>query len=352
MRSELIIDLSKLDANLAAIKKRVSSAIKIMAVVKDDAYGHGMIPIAIHLEPSVDWFCVARIEEAVELRKSGIQIPILVFEVPRKKDAWLYLEYGITATLTDVSTFEILQEGTEYHINFDTGMRRLGITEQDFVKVIERSKKETGLFCTGIYTHFATSDEPGSEAVFEQKRVFESIRKKFPARFFAHVANSGALFYYEDANLSFDGVRPGVCLYGYGAGVTPVQDLVPVIEWKSYIMQIRKIKKGDGVGYGAAWVADRDGYIGTVPVGYADGIPRVLSGKFEVEINGAVFQQVGRVAMNYFTVFSDKKDFCTNDDVLIFNGEQLNPSVWAQSVGTIPYEITTGLNSRIKRKFV
>ncbi|MBO6621463.1 MAG: alanine racemase [Balneola sp.] len=352
MRSEIIVDLSKLDGNLKAIKSRLKLGVKVMAVIKDNAYGHGAVPVARHLCSQVDWFCVATLSEAIELRESGIEIPILVFEVPEKQDADKYLDYRITATIADISTFEILKAGTEYQLNFDTGMRRLGIPDEDFESAVNLYKKYEELRCTGLYTHFSSADEPDNESVTRQLDKFRSVAQHFPDELMKHTANTGAIFYYKDLDLQFDAVRPGVCLYGYLAGESESSDLTPIIEWKSYVMQTRAVKKGESVGYGETWKAPEDGTVGTIPIGYSDGVQRLIGGKIQVEVNGKLVDQVGRISMDYFGIYSPDHAFKTGDNVFIFNDEKLNPKNWAAVLGTIPYEVTTSLHQRIKRIYV
>jgi len=351
LRSEIYVDLSKLDGNLKAIKSRLRTGVKVMAVIKDNAYGHGAVPVAKHLSSQVDWFCVATLSEAIELREGGIEIPILVFEVPEKQDADKYLDYSITATVADISTFEILKAGTEYQLNFDTGMRRLGIPGEDIESALSLFKEHKELKCTGIYTHFSSADEPENESVPMQLAKFKSVVDRFPDNLLKHTANTGAIFYYQDMDLQFDAVRPGVCLYGYLAGESETSDLTPIIEWKSYVMQTRAVKKGEPVGYGESWKAPVDGVVGTVPIGYSDGVQRLIGGKFMVEINGVFIQQVGRISMDYFGVFSPDALFKKGDEVKVFNGKELSPKEWAKLLDTIPYEITTSLHDRIKRRY-
>jgi alanine racemase len=352
LRSEIIVDLSKLDGNLKAIKSRLRLGVKVMAVIKDNAYGHGAVPIARHLSSQVDWFCVATLSEAIELREGGIEIPILVFEVPEDQDADKYIEFNLTATIADISTFEILKAGTEYQLNFDTGMRRLGIPEEDIETALRLFNKHIELTCTGLYTHFSSADEPDNDSVTNQLHKFRSFTDRFPDDLMKHTANTGAIFYYQDLDLQFDAVRPGVCLYGYLAGESESSDLAPIIEWKSYVMQTRAVKKGDSVGYGGTWKAPEDGIVGTIPIGYSDGVQRLIGGKFQVEVNGKLVDQVGRISMDYFGIYSVNKNIERGDIVYIFNEKKLNPKIWAKILQTIPYEITTSLNSRIRRSYL
>lgn len=352
MRSELIIHLSKLDSNIQAIKSRLNKNVKLMAVIKDNAYGHGAVQIAKHLSAQVDWFCVATMEEGIELREADIVNPILIFEAPRLNLVSNYIQYGLTASVSDLSDFEILQEGTEYQINFDTGMRRLGIPYDEREESLKRFRDYSKLNCTGIYTHFASSDEPDNKSVYEQLEKFKIIKQLFPDSLMAHTANTGAIFHYSDIGLQFDAVRAGVCLYGYAAGETEISDLKSIVEWNSIVMQTRKIRKGESIGYGGSWIAPKDGVVGTIPVGYGDGVQRILSGKFQVKVNEQRVQQVGRISMDYFGIYGSKDSFEKGDKVTIFDGESLNPKKWATLANTIPYEITTGFSKKIERKYL
>lgn len=322
-----------------------------MAVIKDNAYGHGLIEIAKHLEPKVQWFCVARIDEGITLRKNGVKLPILVFEVPDAERVNDYPEYNLVATVADIESFKTIADGTEYHLNFDTGMRRLGIPPKEVHKALDLFQSSKNITCTGIYTHFATADVADSPFVEQQLELFKSIRNYFPDSLMTHTANTGAIFYYTHLDLQFDAVRPGVCLYGYYPGQDEIEDLEPIIEWKSHLMQVREIRKGESVGYGASWLAPEDGWVGTVPIGYADGIQRILGGKINFLVGNDLVQQVGRIAMDYMGVFSKERELWLNEGVTLLNGSNLHPKYWADIAQTIPYEVATSLNANIAREY-
>lgn len=322
-----------------------------MAVVKDEAYGHGMLPVADFLKDKVEWFCTARLEEAVQLRKHGIQNPILVFEIPPEGQEGLFLKHDITASISDLSVFERLKPGTKAHLHFDTGMFRLGMLPEDVTEA-KQKMNNYDLNYTGIYTHFANSDEKAHPRVLNQLEIFRSIRSQFPEKLLTHTANSGAIFYYHDKGVLFDAVRPGVCLYGYAPGADEIADLEPVIEWRSKLVQVKKIRKGDLIGYGSRWEAPKDGWLGVIPVGYADGIFRNLSGEFIVEIGGQLFQQVGTISMDYVMVYLKEQRFKQGETVTILKNGKLSAKEWAKKMGTIPYEITTAISPNVKREYV
>lgn len=351
MRSILTIHKAAVEANLKAIKTRLNKGVKTMAVVKSNAYGHGLVEFATCIKDKTDWFCVVRVEEGVLLRENRIQNPILVFEIPTAERAPLYTQYNLTATIADISGFGILEDGTEYHLNFETGMKRLGFDASETSSVLEKISSHSNIKCTGIYTHYANSDSNFDITVATQLARFNAIRAQFPSELMTHTANSGAILYHTDKDLQFDGVRPGISLYGYAPGLVEIPDLRSVIDWTSYIMQLQKISLGEAVSYGSAWKASEKGWIATVPVGYSDGIPRVLGGNMEVMANGEIFKQVGRVTMDYIMFFT-KQPLTVGTEVYLLNKEELTPEVWAEKTGTISYEIITGINARTPKRYV
>ncbi|MFP8488149.1 alanine racemase [Gracilimonas sp. Q87] len=351
MSSTLYIHRSKLLNNLNAVKDKVGDSVKCMAVVKDEAYGHGMVQVAKYLHDKVDWFCTAKLVEALELRKNGIENEILVFEIPPEGSEQQYLDFNITASISDLSVFDRLKAGTKAHLHFDTGMFRLGMLPDELSKALEEMKA-SDLNYTGIYTHFANSDVKHHPRVKEQLRTFNSIRSQFPRELMTHTANSGAIFYYGDESLYFDAVRPGVCLYGYAPGSDEIAELEPVIEWKSKLVQVKKIRQGDMVGYGSKWTAPEDGWLGVVPVGYADGIFRGLTNNFQVKLNSVPVPEVGTISMDYFMVFINRTKPEIGDEVTILKNHELSAKNWAKKIGTIPYEITTAISPKIERVYL
>ncbi|MEX2605414.1 MAG: alanine racemase [Gracilimonas sp.] len=352
MSSTLYIHLSKIGENLKAVNSQIGAGVKRMAVIKDEAYGHGMLPVANYLKDKAEWFCVARIDEAVRLREAGIKLPILVFEVPVKGKEHLYSTYEITASISDLYVFERLEPGTNCHLHFDTGMFRLGILPDQVEEVHQKIKKYSALNYSGIYTHFANADDPNDARVLKQLEIFKSIRAQFPEALLTHTCNSGAIFHYHDKGVIMDAVRPGICLYGFAPGAEDIPTLSPILEWKSELVQVKKIRKGDEVGYGSRWKAPKDGWLGIVPVGYADGIFRNLSSNFNMEIAGEKYPQVGTISMDFSAVFLGDNFFPIGAPVTLLGEGELSAREWAKKIGTIPYEITTAISQKIKREYI
>lgn len=352
MNSTVVIHLSKIDHNLDAIDRRLKSGVQIMAVIKDNAYGHGITPIAKHIKDRVEWFCVARVNEGKQLREAGVRNPILVFEAPRNETSNFYTKFDLTATVSEIDSLKILKAGTKYHINFDTGMHRLGVLPIDLSDLKYEMKNCPELICTGIYTHFYKANDPGNPEVEEQLEIFKKIRVEFPSELMTHTANTGGVFHYSELDLQFDAVRPGVCLYGYGAGSVEVSDLKPVLDWKSFLMQVKRVKKGSSVSYGGKWVAPEDGFIGVIPSGYSDGIPRALTNSIQVMIANKLYDQVGVISMDYSVVYLQNDEYESGEEVFLLKGNELSAKKWAQLNGTIPYEITTSIKERVRREFI
>lgn len=352
MRSTLYIHLDKIGHNLKAVEARIDAGVQRMAVVKDEAYGHGLLPVADYLKDKVDWFCTAFIDEAVELREHGIKQPILVFEIPPAGKEHLYKKYDITASISDLSVFRRLEEGTDCHLHFDTGMMRLGMLPDEVSEALAKMEEFPKLNYTGFFTHFACSDVENHAGVNKQIEVFKAIRPQFPHYLLTHTANSGAIFYYHDKGIQFDAVRPGVCLYGYAPGEVEIPDLEPAVEWKSYLVQVKRIKKGEAVGYGSRWKAPKDGWLGIVPVGYSDGLFRSLSSKFKMEIAGKRYPQVGTISMDYSAVFLGEDALQQGEEVTLLRNGELSAKEWARQLGTIPYEITTAIKPSVPREYL
>lgn len=343
------INLSTLKNNLQVLCSNLEGNTKVMAVVKANAYGHGAVEVASTLEPDVDAFAVNDLHEGVQLRKQGIVKPILVFEVPEKSTASQYRVHNLTATISAKEHFDWLPNGTSYHLNFDTGMGRLGFRPEEAQRISELVTEYDNLFCTGIYSHFATADNPSSNFVDEQRALFKKVTSYFPAELMTHIANTGAVAFYRDN--SFNTVRLGIGLYGYPPGETSIEGLEPIMQWKTRLIQIKSIVANTPVSYGATWKAPRDGYLGIIPVGYDDGIKRGLSENITVQINGSRYPLVGTVTMNYSMIFLGEDHFKMGTRVDLFYSDS-DARDWALKMDTIAYEILTSVNPKIPREYI
>lgn len=349
MNTSAHIHLDAIRRNLNHTRSLLKPGVKTMAVIKDNAYGHGLLEVARALNEDTDWFCVARAEEGVMLRKGGITNPILVFEAVMPHTADVYPAFDLTATLHETAALRLMQPGTSFHINIDTGMHRLGVLPEEIHELQEGLKSHPELEPSGIYTHFFKADDPGNNEVAEQLDLFNRVRSAFPDHWMTHTANTGAIYHYRSLDLQFDAVRPGVCLYGYGAGDVEIPELEPALDLTSFIMQVKKVKKGETVSYGGRWVVPEDGYIGIIPSGYSDGIPRVLSSSIELIINGDRFPQAGTISMDYLIVYLGDQKLSSGTAVYLLKGNEISAKDWARKAGTIPYEITTNIKHKVSR---
>lgn len=342
------IDLPKITKNLRELRSRMS-ANKILSVVKCNAYGHGAVRVAKQVEPDVDWFGVAFVDEAIELRMGGIKKPILVFEVPSARTAAAYQTHGLTATVSDVTHFSVLMDGTKYHLNFDTGMNRLGFSPDQAAEVRKMAVANQRLICSGIYSHYSMADDPGFDEVKQQLNAFQNVLKHFKEVPLVHIANTGGAVHYDLKE--FDMIRTGLVQLGYAAGRVQPDWLKPVLTWKSKVVQVKKIDEGERVSYGGTWTADDDCHIGTIPVGYGDGVPRSLSNKLEVSVNGKMYPVVGNVTMDYIMINLGETKLSANSEVTIMGGDAWSAADWAQKAGTNVHEILTGLSDRMARSY-
>lgn len=346
--SAVQVNLSELQRNIESLSRHVDNGTTIMGVVKADAYGHGAVKVAKNISSKVEAFAVNDIHEGIELREHGIDKPILVFEVPNRQFISQYKKYNLTATISAEKHFEWLPEGTSYHLNFDTGMGRLGFKPSDAEEVAGLVEEHKDILCTGIYTHFATADNPGSELVTQQHEQFEKIKEHFPSQLIAHISNTGGTAFYETTQ--YDMVRLGIGMYGYPPGKTEIEGINPVLTWKTRLVQIRPISAQETVSYGATWKAPKDGYLGVIPVGYDDGLKRSLSGRLSVHIDGKNYKVVGTITMNYSMIFLGSDTYAPDTEVEILY-QKSDAGDWAQKIGTIPYEILTSINPKIPRVY-
>ncbi len=347
--SYLEINLNTISENIEALKKRVSGK-KFLAVVKCNAYSHSAVHVSKHIEDQVDWFAVANIDEGIELRRANIKKPILVFGVPDYDTAAAYQTHNLTATVSHLTHFSILMDGTNYQLNFDTGMGRLGFKPEQTREVRLQAVMNQRLLCSGIYSHYATADDPGSKFVREQYDKFAGLAKQFDEVPLKHISNTGATANYDLSH--FDMVRVGLGMLGFNPGKTRHGWLKPSLNWKSKVAQVRPMKKGDPVSYGSTWRCPEDGFLATIPVGYGDGIPRAMSGKLKVNIRGQEYPQVGTITMDNIMVYLGEEHIQPETEVTLLGGKAQSAADWAEMADTNIHEVFTNLKGRFDRVFV
>jgi alanine racemase len=346
------IDIDAILHNLNVLKDRSGGeSVKQMAVVKANAYGHGAIEVALGVSEHVDWFGVANVQEGVALRHCGIMKPIMVFGSPFTQSAHFYTEYGLTAVVSALEHFDRLMPGTKYHIKFDTGMGRLGIFPYQIDDVFRAIDKRNDIILGGIMTHFASAEEEDVRVYESQYAVFNNLRQQFGQGLLFHAANSAASLH--RANIGFDMIRSGVAMYGFDPKGSYNPALRPALTWVSRLAQVRFMRKGEGISYSHSFHVPEDGWVGVIPVGYADGLPRRLRNRINVSIDDKLYQQVGNVTMDQIMIWLGPDHLPVDKAVLLMGGtNEISVYRWAELLGTIPYEVTTAIGNRVKRAVV
>ncbi|TWL82475.1 Alanine racemase [Bacillus licheniformis] len=359
------IDLTALKENVRNMKRHIGEHVHLMAVVKANAYGHGDAQVAkAALAEGASILAVALLDEALSLRAQGIEEPILVLGAVPPEYASIAAEKRIIVTgysvgwLKDVLGFLNEAEAPlEYHLKIDTGMGRLGCkTEEEVKEMMEMTESSDKLNCTGVFTHFATADEKDTDYFNMQLDRFKELISPLPLdRLMVHSSNSAAGLRFREQ--LFNAVRFGIGMYGL-APSTEIKDELPfrlreVFSLHTELTHVKKIKKGESVSYGATYTAQRDEWIGTVPVGYADGWLRRLAGT-EVLIDGKRQKIAGRICMDQFMI-SLAEEYPVGTKVTLIGkqkDEWISVDEIAQNLQTINYEITCMISSRVPRMFL
>ena len=377
------VDLQALETNFKAIAAYLahesglnrgagrgpSIAPGIIAVVKANAYGHGARKVAATLEAAgATMLAVADIEEGVDLRKSGIRAPILVFGALSVSDLDGVFDHDLTPTISSPAAGHALQDGAArrgatlgYHLKIDTGMNRLGFRHDNVRRTLPELLASKNLALDAVHTHFGTADEPGHKLFDLQRTRFEAACRTLDelgaGPRLRHAANSAALL--RDSRVWFDFVRPGLLLYGLvppplGSNIA----LKPVMSLTSQVVAVKGVRIGETVGYGGRFAADRPVTLAVIPAGYADGLDRRLENHGFVLIRGRRAKIVGAVSMDMLTADVTDIDGVGPGDEVVFLGSQgsepqqtIDAREMAAWIGTIPYEILCRLGARVERKY-
>lgn len=359
--------LDHIEANLAAIGRRVGDRL-VLAAVKADAYGHGAVEVARHLQHTgvADQLGVATVAEGIELRRAGITIPILKLSVARGPEVAAAVEHDLALIAVDEQS--ITEAGAAavaigheavLHLKVDTGMRRLGCPPQDAPRLAELADATDGVRLAGLMSHLPISDSPaGQEFTAAQIGVFRELAARVEAArgpLLKHLANSGGILGHPES--WFDMVRPGVLIYGsYPDPESPrTLDLLPGLEWRSRVTFVQQVRAGETVGYGRSWTAPRDTWIATVAVGYGDGYSRLLSNRGRMLVAGASYPIAGRVSMDQTMIdLGPQTGVRVGDDVVLIGrsgSQEITAAELAGLQGTIAYEVTCAIGRRVARDY-
>lgn len=359
-----IIDAAAIAQNVATIGEFVRPA-KVLAAVKADGYGHGLITAArAALAGGADWLGTAHIEEALQLRAAGIDAPIL---------AWLHttgasfraaieqhIDLGISGWELDrvAAAAQELHEPARVHLKIDTGLGRNGATVADWPALVARAAvhRNRGLISVeGIFTHLAVADEPDRRETDQQLSVFREALVTAEAGGLVpdlrHAANTPAALSRPDAH--FDMVRVGVGIYGqspFADRTAASLGLSPAMELRTTVANVKRVPAGQGISYGLTHRVEAPTHLGLIPIGYADGVPRIAAGA-PVLIRGRRYYSAGRVAMDQFVVdLGEQTDVQVGDQVTLFGGESgIEAADWGAAAQTINYEIITRIGARVPR---
>lgn len=358
-RAEAIIDTAAIAANVAVLKQATSA--ELLAVVKADAYGHGLVPVAqAAIKAGASWLGVALLEEALALRAHGVSAPILAWLVPPGSDYESAIKHNIDLAVPSLKIFhEVVTAGKivgikpRIHIEVDTGMTRGGfLDEWSELLTLDFS----GVEVIGFFSHFARADEPGQAQNAAQRERFVAMRAELKAigiePKISHLSNSAATL--VDGDSAFDMVRTGIALYGLhpDAKLVRHEELKPAMQLRAKLHLVKRVPAGSPVGYGATAVTSRETKLGIVALGYADGIPRNAHG-VGVLYGGRRAPLIGRVSMDQFVVDLGPDSLAESGDwVTVFgagNAGEYTADDWARSCGTINYEIVTRIGPRVPR---
>jgi alanine racemase len=365
LRTSAYIDLDAIEENYRSIGALVEPGVTLLPVIKADAYGHGAARVALRLQSiGAGYLAVASIDEAIELRKSGVSCPILVLSgVMPWEDVRIFVENDVTPT---VVSFESLERAAAHqgpkplkiHVKVDTGMGRLGFSPGDLGMLLERLGRMGHIHVEGLMSHFASSelrDDYGEGQVEAFRGAIESFKASGLRPRFVHMANSAAICDYPEAHFTM--VRPGIMLYGSypDKSLRGKVRLKPVMRWTSSVGFVRTVPAKSSLSYGRTCVTERETRVAYVPIGYADGFPRSLSNRGTVLIKGRRCRIMGTVCMEWVLAdVTGVADVGPGEEVVIMGTsgvERITADEIADQAGTIPYEILCGVSRRVPRLY-
>jgi len=337
----------------------------LIAVVKADGYGHGAVPAAkAALAGGAQALAVALPEEGAALREAGVEAPILVMGAYVPGTLEVYQRYSLMATVGDFRQLRALANqatgrAVQVQLKVDTGMGRLGVLPQDALALAKEAYEARCIEVTGVYSHLATADEPDPSFAMEQIAVFEGVIGTLERHGIAppmrHILNTAGLLRFDAKNTTM--ARAGLALYGlYPAPeFRPQLRLRPALTWKTRVASVKRVPAGMGVSYGQTYRTAKETTLATIPVGYADGFRRGLSGKVSVLIRGERRPVVGNICMDQAIVDAGDAPVENGDEVVLLGrqgDQEIDADEWARILGTINYEIVCGLSARVPRVYV
>ena len=361
------IDLGAICHNVACIRKKIGSDVKLLTVIKADAYGHGAVEVAKALQKQCDFFGVASVSEGVELCKAGIQIPILVLGFTDSYDFTHAVEFDIRPTIFTLEQAQALSEEAQrqgktasFHFAVDTGMSRIGFqVTEECADLVQQITQLPALYAEGIFSHYFAADESDLSRAYAQQVQFKQFVDMLSARGIEipirHMSNSAGILTLDNC---FDMVRSGIITYGVfpNTEMDRSMDLRPALQWKSQVFHVKALASGRYVGYGGTYITNRPTVVATIPVGYADGYPWYLSNKGKVIIHGQYAPIIGRVCMDLLMVDVTDIDNVQDGDIVTLIGSEgsavLSVEEVAEAANSFSYELLCSFTRRVPRVYV
>ena len=358
------IDLDAIRHNLTAIRRHISPASKLCAVVKANAYGHGAVEVAkVAADCHADFLAVATVDEGLELRRAGFDLPILILSLIPSRAADIVVENDLTPSVVDIDFAEKISIAAaradkiaKVHLKVETGMGRIGVAPAEAVELAKKISRLPHVELEGIFSHFADADSADRTFTNRQIKIFSDVIDEIKSAGvnikICHIAESAAILDIPAAH--FDMVRAGIIMYGLypSVEVRRTIELKPAMKFVTRIVYLKKISAGTSIGYGREFVAERDSLIATLPVGYADGYIRAYK-NFHVEIRGQLAPIAGRVCMDQTMIdVTDIDGVQVGDEVILFGSDKISIDDAARHLNTINYEVTCLVSSRVPRIFV
>lgn len=361
------IDLSAIRDNIKAIRERVGSKVRICPAVKANGYGHGAVQVSrAVLDASADALCVATVEEGIELREAGFDVPILILGCAGSDVAEYIVKYDISSAVCDLDyaralSNEAVKQGKKAfaHIKVDTGMGRIGVREDQVIDFAHNLLEMPGLSIDGVFTHFPCSDEADKTYTISQigrfRNITDDLKRSGIVVPLVHSANSAGILAFPEAY--FNAVRPGIMVYGFYPSSEVVRSipLRPAMTLKTRIVFLKEADAGTSISYGRTHILKRCSKVATLPIGYADGYMRALSNKGEAAVRGVRVPVIGRVCMDQMMIdVTDVPGVSLGDEVVLYGGgyDYLDISKIADKIGTISYELTCAVSHRVPRVYV
>ena len=361
------VDLSAIRKNIESIRDRVGPNVRIIPAVKADGYGHGAVQTSrACLDGGADALCVANVVEAVELREAGFEVPVLVLGCIDPASSEEVVRHDVSVALCDITLAKALSSAAvsqnkeaSVHIKIDTGMGRIGIRAENVVEFARALRELPGMSIGGAFTHFPCSDEEDRSFTLQQINAFKGIladlRSDGTVISTVHASNSGGILGYPEAD--FDAVRPGIMIYGLYPSPESARSipLTEALTLKTRIVFLKDAQAGSTVSYGRTYTLKRASKIATIPIGYGDGYPRLLSNRGDAAVRSARVPIVGRVCMDQCLIdVTDVPNVQVGDEVVLYGGgyDYLSISEVAEKIGTIPNDILCAIGKRVPRLYV